>query len=222
MAEKHKKLSKKEIIMREAEKIFAEKGYYHTTVRDIARASDSNIAMLYYYFSDKENLYLEILDRTFSKIHEIIGISIQKGVTYEEKIRLLISSYIQFLGTKQDTARIIAWEMIEGGKFVPRIVERYFAPNFKNFQDIFKKGMEEDVFNSLDAELTPFSMIGMIVFFFFSAPVIKRILAMKTYDKPFMERLIGHTINLFFNGLMKTGAKESSPINQYMEQRHEK
>ncbi len=99
--------------------------------------------------------------------------------------------------------------MVEGGKFIPRIVEKYFAPNFRNFQDIFRKAAEGGIFNRLDEELTPLSMIGMIVFFFFSAPVIRMILSRKNYDKSFMDRLTVHTTNLIFNGLLKREEYES-------------
>lgn len=203
MAEKQKKLSKKDIILREAEKIFAEKGYYNTSVRDIAQAAGSNIAMLYYYFEDKEALYFEILDSTFKKVFEIMSESMEQKATHEEKIRAFISSYIQFLGSKQDTGRIIAWEMAEGGKSLPHIAEKYVSKGYAALQSTFRAGMSEGQFNELDLELAPLSMLGMIIFFFFSAPLVKRVLHRERYDREFLERLASHTTDMFLKGLLK-------------------
>ncbi|HNO01068.1 MAG TPA: TetR family transcriptional regulator, partial [Chitinophagaceae bacterium] len=42
--------------MKKAEKLFAEKGYNGTSVRDIAEKAGINLAMVSYYFGSKEKL----------------------------------------------------------------------------------------------------------------------------------------------------------------------
>ena len=43
-------------IMEAAEKLFAEKGFNGTSVRDIAETADVNLAMISYYFGSKDKL----------------------------------------------------------------------------------------------------------------------------------------------------------------------
>lgn len=48
-----------------ARKIFSQKGFSGTTVRDIAEAANINIALLNYYFRSKERLFQEIFFESF-------------------------------------------------------------------------------------------------------------------------------------------------------------
>ncbi len=54
-------LETKEKIMEAARILFAEQGYEGTSVREIAKAAEVNVASVNYYFSSKENLFQEIL-----------------------------------------------------------------------------------------------------------------------------------------------------------------
>ena len=52
----NQKRTPKEKIMRAAAKLFSERGYHKVTIREIANATDINSAMIYYYFSSKEDV----------------------------------------------------------------------------------------------------------------------------------------------------------------------
>jgi len=195
--------AKKELLIAEAEKIFAEKGFHETSIRDIAKATGSNVALIYYYFKDKEDLYLHILDETFRQMTEHIQKSLKDGADDEERLRLVIKAYISFMGTRTHIPRIMAREMAEGGQYVAIIMERYVFRNFSMMQGILNEGAEKGVFNKVDLELTPLCMMGMMGFFFFASPMIKRILKRSDYDSEFLERLSSTVTDVFFNGVKK-------------------
>ncbi|HET9548867.1 MAG TPA: helix-turn-helix domain-containing protein, partial [Candidatus Binatia bacterium] len=52
-------------ILKTSAKIFAEKGFHHTSVRDISRATKMSLSGLYYYFATKEELLYLIQERCF-------------------------------------------------------------------------------------------------------------------------------------------------------------
>lgn len=63
----------KEKIVNTALALFCQKGYYKTSTNEIAKAADISIGNLYFYFPNKETIFLEILDRyhqSFQKIHD--------------------------------------------------------------------------------------------------------------------------------------------------------
>ena len=59
---------KLEFILRTAARIFAEKGYHPTTMRDISRATRVSLAGLYYYCKSKEELLFLIQDNCFGRV----------------------------------------------------------------------------------------------------------------------------------------------------------
>src|ERR1041385_2122934 len=57
-------------ILKTSAKIFAEKGFHHTSVRDISRATKMSLSGLYYYFTTKEELLYLIQERCFFPLLE--------------------------------------------------------------------------------------------------------------------------------------------------------
>ncbi len=53
-----------------AERLFAEKGYAHTTVLDITGQAQCNVSAVNYYFHGKDELYLEVFRRLLSTLKE--------------------------------------------------------------------------------------------------------------------------------------------------------
>lgn len=71
------RMSQKEDLIRGAKQCIAEKGYGHTTARDIAAASGANLASIGYHFGSKEALLnaavLEVQDEWGDAIESAVG-----------------------------------------------------------------------------------------------------------------------------------------------------
>ncbi|NLJ57651.1 MAG: TetR/AcrR family transcriptional regulator [Tissierellia bacterium] len=61
-----------ENILKNAFKLFREKGYKNTTTREIAKASDINKGLLHYYYKQKEDLIFEMYSDMLNGIHSFI------------------------------------------------------------------------------------------------------------------------------------------------------
>lgn len=93
-------------ILESGKRLFAEKGYAGTSMRDIAEDVDIKAATLYHYFKSKEHLLEEIYDSFYGElealyleIDELIpeGFSLQKGLgLFMEKHREFIQSHNYF------------------------------------------------------------------------------------------------------------------------------
>lgn len=80
----------KERILQAAGELFIKNGYTNTSIRDIAGASDTNVAMVNYYYNSKYNL-LEII---FEKALQVLMKRITSVVTSDKPFFELISSWI--------------------------------------------------------------------------------------------------------------------------------
>ncbi|MBH51406.1 MAG: hypothetical protein CMG70_05505 [Candidatus Marinimicrobia bacterium] len=63
---------RKEQILKGALKVFKQQGIEKSTMDEIAKQSDFGKASLYYYFSSKEEIFIELLDRGWKMIWESI------------------------------------------------------------------------------------------------------------------------------------------------------
>ena len=55
-------ISKEENILFNAEKLFAEKGFDGTSIREISKEAQVNVSMISYYFVSKEKLFEKIFE----------------------------------------------------------------------------------------------------------------------------------------------------------------
>ncbi len=60
-------INTKEKILDSALELFCEKGYYKTTTNEIAQRAQVSIGSLYSYFSDKDKIFFEILEKYHEK-----------------------------------------------------------------------------------------------------------------------------------------------------------
>jgi AcrR family transcriptional regulator len=70
MTNQTKGLITKDKIIEESRQLFAEKGYEGTSMSDVAEAVGIKKASLYYFFKNKEILFVAVLDQIWSKLCE--------------------------------------------------------------------------------------------------------------------------------------------------------
>src|SRR5881275_2182770 len=84
---------KLEFILRNAARIFAEKSYHSTSMRDISRATGVSLAGLYHYCKSKEELLFLIQDHCFGRVLERLDHRIKGSDDPFEKLRILIDNH---------------------------------------------------------------------------------------------------------------------------------
>ena len=89
-------------IMNVAEKLFAEKGFEGTSIREITTRAQCNLAAVNYHFGGKENLYIKVFgrhldvmrDRRIQRIQEVFSDS-QGPVTIEKLLDSFCRAFVE-------------------------------------------------------------------------------------------------------------------------------
>jgi len=74
-----------------AARLFAERGYGMTSMRDIARATRMRVASLYHHFKSKDDLYHEVLDREQSKMRDLINSALVEETDFAKQIERMVT-----------------------------------------------------------------------------------------------------------------------------------
>ncbi|MGA8505040.1 MAG: TetR/AcrR family transcriptional regulator [Candidatus Sulfotelmatobacter sp.] len=158
---------------------FAEHGIAGARTDAIAQAAKVNKALLYYYFQDKETLYGAVLDNAFSGMRASLFRVLDSDLPPREKILAYVGAYFDFIASNQIYPKLMQREMMrarEGDSVhIDRLVKTYFKPIYRRVGELLHKGIAAGEFRRVDpAHFVP-SMISMILFYFSSAPVMRRI-----------------------------------------------
>jgi len=88
--------STREIILKAAKEVFAEKGYYSTTVDDVAERAGVAKGSIYTYFNSKYELFVTALLQDFEEIVRKIEGKIEKIDRIEERIFRGVDIYLDY------------------------------------------------------------------------------------------------------------------------------
>src|SRR3954470_7964100 len=101
---------KLEHILRTSARIFAEKSYHSTSMRDIARATGVSLAGLYHYCKSKEELLFLIQDHCFARVLERFEERI-KGVDDPfQKLHIFIDNHLSFFAANMSEMKVLSHE----------------------------------------------------------------------------------------------------------------
>jgi AcrR family transcriptional regulator len=78
--------------------LFSQRGYAATTVREIVGAAGVTKPVLYYYFRNKEGIYLELMREAFAGLDKLIADSVgDQGSATQKLLRLCDRTYTLFM-----------------------------------------------------------------------------------------------------------------------------
>jgi AcrR family transcriptional regulator len=118
-----KKENKKELIMQSALELFASKGFYTTTIPDIAASLKMSVGNMYNYFKSKDILAKEIIKYISIYLGQKLREINEQDISTKEKTRKIVEIYFKTASLKP--------EMID-----------YFLRIYLSNREVFKDGCE--------------------------------------------------------------------------------
>jgi TetR/AcrR family transcriptional regulator, cholesterol catabolism regulator len=121
---------KLDLILRQAAAVFCARGYHQASMRDIARATGTSLAGLYYYFSSKEELLYLIQRHAFQTILVAARNALEGVDGPEERLRTFIRLHLQFFLDHPNEMKVLTheeeWLGKERGREVRAIKRAYY------------------------------------------------------------------------------------------------
>ncbi len=129
-------------ILDAASRIFAEKGYQNTTVRDICQKADVYQLSINYHFGNKENLFKQVLLKTYQDTHEIDLIEKTKDLSPEKQLEEIIRIRVKSVFSNEKEGlyfKIVAKEISNNYNFIVEIMNDPFLEYFKFIKGIIDR-----------------------------------------------------------------------------------
>ena len=101
---------KLEALLASAARVFAERGYHETSMRDLARASGASLSGLYYYVQSKEELLFLIQDRNFEAVLSGLREALE-GVEHPvEQLGRFIENHLGYFAAHMPEMKVLSHE----------------------------------------------------------------------------------------------------------------
>ncbi|MCC6850631.1 MAG: TetR/AcrR family transcriptional regulator [Deltaproteobacteria bacterium] len=161
----------REAILATATRSFAERGYHRTSLHEVAEEVGIQKASIFHHFASKEALYRAVLAEGHGEGEAIIRRAISGDGSWWERMRALLDAYIDLVAARPEQTKILlrqslgdAPEGFDGGPDSDRLLALVTS--------FLSEGQRAGAFASCDGLGLVLGVMGMIVFFFTSAPVV--------------------------------------------------
>jgi AcrR family transcriptional regulator len=204
-------MDSKEKILEMAIKLFAEKGKHGTRMEKIAAIAGINKAMIYYYYTSKDNLYQEviiyilqsIIQRIFNALEETSQVD-KNPVT---KVKTFMTAHFQAFSIDRNYTKIIldslANEPDQLHDIFEELIEQWGNNSPQELLKTFEQGVALGVFRDINYKHIMISIIGMNLIYFISKPISQVLLKLELGDEQkFLKEREESNIDLLLNGIL--------------------
>jgi TetR/AcrR family transcriptional regulator len=195
--------SKKEQIQTAAMQCFARYGVYKATMDDIAAALGMKKASLYYYYKNKEAIFVDALETEMQRVFTELEKQFTPGMTATEKLQMQIRFSSSYFRERAEMMEINIQAMVDNHALFVKVHQRLREQGNDFTARIIREGIANGEFRDCDVELVASSLRstfdGMRFEFFRSAGTG----LVKDVDFSKMENELLYILDLIINGLRK-------------------
>ena len=178
---KRKRLRKEEIVA-EATRLFAERGYEGASMGDLAERVGLRKASLFHHFPSKDVLYATVLTELMSGVKSAILSAATSDGSFAQRLDALTDALTSTLGAQPHAARLLVREAMDWGPVMKGGLGRTVNDVLAASLEFAKAGQREGVFNP---ELDPTHLIVTMIGIHFMPFVIGDIVEKFTGTSPF-------------------------------------
>lgn len=189
-------------ILKQAEEVFAAKGFYKATVMEIAEASGFAVGTIYQYFGSKEELFSSMVTEKLEILYGGIKGAVAGKKNALEKLRALVEANFLFVENDVSFCNIFirrgSAALAEGTADLREKMIADYLEHVDFIEAVISEGVKSGILKQQDPRLMAFVLAGMINSFVLSW--------MKTLGRGSLCDLTETLLAIFFEGVKSSAA----------------
>lgn len=153
-------------ILSAAEKVFAAKGFFPTTMSKIAETAEFGTGTLYKYFKSKEDLYFTLIDEKTDEINRLVKSELLQKTSAIERIKKVLGLQLEFIERNRDFFRIYT---SEGSRFewtvkdeLGKGIHEKMVTYIHILAEVMNQGIEGGEFRALNPMDLAHALVGIV------------------------------------------------------------
>lgn len=180
-------------ILQTAQGLFIQRGYNGLSMRAIAEQVGVSKAALYYYFEDKQQLFLAILEASLAQVENLIDEITAQGGSSQARLELFVFRILDQPADQRAVIRLASQEVAQLDMAARAAFEADYQTRFLDkISYIFDEGIQAGELRPLDSNLMTWALLGMLYPYFYTANVL---------ELPRDEVIARQLLTIFFDGV---------------------
>jgi AcrR family transcriptional regulator len=164
-------LTRRADILSVAEKVFAAKGFYGSTMDEIAKRAEFGTGSLYKYFRGKKDLYFSLIDEKVGEVTRLVRAELGKDLPTIDKIESILRLQLGFIQRNRNFFKIY---ISERNRFEWTIkddlgkgVHEKFMAYISDLAEVMRDGIERGQLRKMDPRDMAHGFVGIVNSFVF-------------------------------------------------------
>jgi AcrR family transcriptional regulator len=186
-------------IVEVATREFAEYGLAGARIDEIAAKTKSSKRMIYYYFGDKEGLYLRVLEAAYSKVRATEATLHLDDLEPVEALRKLVEFTFDHHNANEPFIRLVMIENIHHGEYLARskAIQSLNVTAIDTIARLYERGVQSGVFRpGLDAIDLHWQISALCFFNVSNRATFSKIFSRDLRSKKALARLREQTVEM--------------------------
>jgi len=188
---------RKNLIIKAATKVFAEKGFQGTKTKDIAYAAGISEAMIFKLFKNKDDLYNSIINSNVKDHTNKLGNIFSNIENFSTILKQFVLQAVNSVEKNPDFLRLMLYGAMEKNQLTLDFFKSYLGNEVEGFSKTIKNGIEQKKFREINPKLAAQIFQTMIIGY----TVMQSVLVLNEEDDA-NEKMADAMVDIFFNGLI--------------------
>jgi len=190
-------LTRRADIVSAAEKVFAARGFYGSTMDEIAKRAEFGTGSLYKYFQGKKDLYFSLIDEKVEEITRLVRAELERDLPPVERIASVLNLQLAFIERNRDFFKIyisernrFEWTMKDE---LGKGVHEKFMAYIDSLEEVVRQGIKGGQLKEMDPRDMAHGFVGIVNSFVFEWILSPRAYSLVSKGPTIM--------NIFFEGV---------------------
>ena len=152
-------------LLQAAERVFSERGYHATSIRDIAREAGFSVGGVYQFFTSKDELYLRVVEEQWEYFNQLLNVAMQAETTRARLIGLTEAMFRAFEERRGFFKLFLSERGRLSAAFTDEIAQRVGERTRKLrvlLVDLMRQGTEEGLLQPAPPDMLASAFMGMV------------------------------------------------------------
>lgn len=139
-------------------------GYHNFSMQDVARVADVSKGIIHYYFLNKEDLMMAVLDRVSGDIESLLSGTVDQSNNPTERLKTIIQICFNVVKEKKEyyCINIDFWTQINQKDKVRQAVANHYSKFRQSLLVVIEDGIKAGVFKPIDPQQAASMIIAMV------------------------------------------------------------
>mgnify|MGYP003598943430 FL=1 len=200
--EQKKSTQKRQQLLSAALDVFSLYGFSGASLDEIAQRADMHKSNIFYYYENKEALYVEVLTTVMQKWLAPLQV-LEPDLEPAEAITQYLMQKIEVSRTQPKASKLFALEIIQGAPHILPILKGPLRKLFKRKSKVILNWQEQGkISDKIDAEVLILNLWGITQNYADFSTQIEMVTGKTLSNRSMYQRTIEHTVNMMLYGIM--------------------